>query len=252
MVRRARMSPDGKVALVTGSGRGIGRAIACELARRGFILVINGRKDEEALDDTVREIESLGGRAIAILADMTVPQEVDLTISRVTEELGTIHVLVNNVGDFLLKPLLDVTPDEWTETVASNLHSAFFASRAAVLGMIENGWGRIINIGLAGSDIPGASPRITPYAVAKTGLWILTKCLAREVAGKGVTVNMVAPGVIDDPNRQQRYGSAVTVPAGRFGRPEEVAGAIMFFVDDRSSYITGTCVNVSGGWESVR
>jgi NAD(P)-dependent dehydrogenase (short-subunit alcohol dehydrogenase family) len=252
MVRGERMSLENKVALVTGSGRGIGRTISLELARLGLVLVVNGRKDEIGLKETISEIESFGGRAMAILADVTIPGEVELIVSRVREELGEIQVLVNNVGDFLSKPLLEVTPDEWKYIFASNLHSAFFTSRAVINGMIEKGWGRIVNIGLAGSEIPGAPPGITPYAAAKTGMLVLTKCLAREVAGKGITVNMVAPGIIEAPGDDVPEDLVSSIPAGRPGRPEEIAQMVSFLVTEATSYITGACISVGGGWESVR
>jgi len=246
------MSTEGKVALVTGSGTGIGRAISLELAGLGLSVAVNGRRDEGALEETISMIETRGGRAVAVLADVTIPAEVELMKRKVKEEFGDIQVLVNNVGDFLMKPLLEVTPAQWERTIASNLHSAFYTCQAVVGGMIENGWGRIVNIGLAGSDLPGASPEIASYAVAKTGLWVLTKCLSREVAGNGITVNMVAPGVIETSTDEPSNRLAHSVPAGRAGRVEEVARAVAFFVDEGSSYITGACLNVSGGWQSVR
>ncbi|MFQ6103625.1 MAG: SDR family NAD(P)-dependent oxidoreductase [Candidatus Glassbacteria bacterium] len=245
------MSLDGRTAFVTGSARGIGRAISIELTKLGLRVAVNGRAETDELKKTVSDIESLGGTAMAVLADVTVPEEAELAVRQVGKELGEIQVLVNNVGDFLLKPLLEVSPREWEYTIASNLHSAFFTSRIAVDGMIRKGWGRIVNIGLAGSDAPGASPKIAPYAIAKTGLWIFTKCLARELAGKGVTVNMVAPGIIDTSVEETSLDVASLVPAGRSGTPQEVARVVSFLVEEASSYITGACINVSGGWESA-
>jgi len=246
------VSVEGRVALVTGSGAGIGRAISLELAGQGLAVAVNGHRDTEALRETISLIEKLGSRTVAVQADVTVPGEVELMVRKVREELGEIQVLVNNVGDFLMKPLLEVTSDQWEHMIASNLHSAFYTCSTVIGGMIETGWGRIVNIGLAGSDLPGASPEIAPYAVAKTGLWVLTKCFSKEAASLGVTVNMVAPGVIETSTDEPSQRLAREVPAGRAGRVEEVARAVSFLVDEESSYITGACLNVSGGWESVR
>ncbi len=246
------MNRSEKVALVTGSAVGIGRSIALRLAADGFLIALNGRGDRPELGETKRTIEASGGRAAIVPADVTDPAEAARLVETVGRKLGPVSVVVNNVGDFLLKPLLEVEPQEWDSVIASNLHSAFYVSRAAVLPMKEAGWGRIVSIGLAGADLLSSSPNITPYAIAKSGLLLFTRSLSRELAPAGITANMVAPGIIDSGPESVTGSMLKSIPAGRPGTPEEVARVVSFLVHESSSYITGACISVGGGWESVR
>jgi 3-oxoacyl-[acyl-carrier protein] reductase len=246
------MNRNEAAALVTGSAAGIGRAIARRLAEDGFRIALNGRRHRPELERTKRKIEESGGLAVIVPADVTDPEEAARLVETVHRELGPVTVLVNNVGEFLLKPLLEVEPEEWQSVIASNLHSAFYVSRASVPAMKEAGRGRIVSIGLAGADLLSSSPNITPYAIAKSGLLLLTRSLSRELGPSGITANMVAPGIIDSGSEALTDSMLKSIPAGRPGTPEEVARVVSFLVHESSSYITGACINVGGGWESVR
>ncbi|MBN1504990.1 MAG: SDR family oxidoreductase [Candidatus Eisenbacteria bacterium] len=241
---------EGKVAMVTGGGTGIGKAVSLALGRSGAIVVVNYRSLKAPAEATAAQIRAEGGRAAAVCADVSSPKGATAAVKAAVSEFGRLDILVNNVGDFLHKPLLEVTSEEWTAVVRSNLDSAFFCSLRAVPHMRKRGWGRIVNLGVAGCDNLRAFPNTTAYNVAKTGVLILAKSLAREVAPFGITVNVVAPGLIDTGALARREMKKLepTLPMRRAGTPDEVAEAVLFLVSERASYITGACVPVSGGW----
>ncbi len=241
---------EGRAALVTGGGRGIGRAISLALGGAGANVAVNYRSRKGPADLVVREIRACGGNAVVIRADVSTPDGAARAVEAAVRKFGRLDMLINNVGDFLYKPVLEVTPEEWTETLRSNLDSAFYCSLRAVPHMKKRGWGRIVNVGVAGCDSVRAFPNTTAYNVAKTGVLILTKSLANEVAPFGITANLVAPGLIDTGTRSGRMMKKfqARVPAGRAGTPDEVAAAVLFLVSEAASYVTGACVPVSGGW----
>jgi NAD(P)-dependent dehydrogenase (short-subunit alcohol dehydrogenase family) len=238
------------VALVTGGGAGIGKAIALALGRAGASVVVNYRSRREPADAVVRAIRAAGGRAVVVHADVSSPRGASRAVDAAVSEYGRLDVLVNNVGDFLYKPLLEVTPEEWRATIQNNLDSAFYCSLRALPHMKKRGWGRIVNLGVAGCDGTRAFPNTTAYNVAKTGVLILARSLAREVAPFGITVNVVAPGLIDTGALARRMMKKfeASLPMRRAGTPEEVADVVLFLVSENASYITGACVPVSGGW----
>ncbi|RIH89926.1 3-oxoacyl-[acyl-carrier-protein] reductase FabG [Meiothermus luteus] len=233
-----------RVALVTGSARGIGRAILLALAGAGFDVAVHYRTSEEEAEETRRQAEGLGVRAIKLRADVTRLEEAQGLIRAVVEGLGGLHVLVNNVGDYLKKPVEALSPEEWCRILDSNLNAPFYLTQAALPYLCASGYGRVVNLGFAGAQQLRAWPQITPYAVAKTGLILYTKALAQRLAPRGVTVNVVAPGVAE--NSVSKPVSEI--PMGRLAALSEVARAVLFFVEEGSGYLTGQVLEVAGGW----
>lgn len=233
-----------RVALVTGSAKGIGRAIVLALAQQGFDVAVHYHKSALEAEQTRQEAEQQGVRAIKVSADLTRMQEAHRLIEDVVGQLGGLQVLVNNVGNYLKKPIEETTPEEWHAMLDSNLHAPFYLTQAALSYLSQTGYGRVVNIGFAGAQNLLARPEITPYVIAKTGLILYSKALAQRLAPRGVTVNVVAPGVAENSLSKPLN----EIPMGRLAYLEELARAVLFFVDERNSYITGQVVEVSGGW----
>jgi len=239
---------DGKVAVVTGASRGIGRAIALELARRGAMVVCAAR--EQNAQAVADEIVASGGRAETATADMTDTASLEALIGGVVARLGRIDVLVNNAGITRDQLMLRMKRADWDDVLTTNLTAAFTLSQAALKPMIKQRSGRIIAI----SSVVGQSGNAgqANYAASKAGLIGFCKSLAREVASRNVTVNVVAPGLIEtDMTRaltadQQKDWSA-QIPLGRPGTPADVAAAVCFLASDEASYITGQVLAVNGG-----
>jgi NAD(P)-dependent dehydrogenase (short-subunit alcohol dehydrogenase family) len=233
-----------KVALVTGSSKGIGRSILLALAQQGFAVAVHYRSSGAQAEQTRLEAQALGVRAIKVQADITQLDQAQNLIDGVVKELGGLQVLVNNVGDYLKKPIDQTTPKEWQTLLDSNLNAPFYLTQAALPHLCASGYGRVINLGLAGAQNLVARPAITPYAIAKTGMILYSKALAERLATKGVTVNVVAPGVAETSVSQP----VDEIPMGRLGQLGELARAVLFFVNEESGYITGQVLEVAGGW----
>lgn len=246
------MTTQQRTALVTGSTRGIGRAIALRLARDGCGVVVNHASDAPA-DAVLREIRALGVRAHAVRADLLDAEACRRLVGEATERLGPIDVLVNNLGPFLERSIVETTDADWRSMIDGNLSSAFFCARAVLPGMRERRSGCIINIGALNSEVsPGMTHEAPAYFVAKAGLMMLTRILARTEGRHGIRVNAVGPGFIEteayadwDPQEQARWRSYV--PLGRFGKPAEVAEAVSFLSSEKASYISGAVLQVHGG-----
>src|SRR5438067_10023290 len=243
---------EGRVALVTGSGRGLGRATALELARRGADLVVNDVPGNEGIaSDVVRELRGLGRRAIFLAADVSSAEQVDALFVRSAAELGPVDILINNAGINIDGLMRSADLAAWQTVLAVNLSGAFNCMRAAIPSMRERGWGRVVNVAsiVAERGVAG-----TPYySASKAGLIGLTKATAVEVARRGVTVNAVAPGYLDTTllsgySEAQRQAVCAAIPIGRLGRPEEVASVIAFLASEEASYLTGAVIEVPGGW----
>lgn len=244
------MELTGRVSLVSGSSRGIGRAIAVMLAEAGSDVVINYASNVDAAEEVVAQISKLGRRAMALKADVTNRGQVDGMVAEAQEKFGPIHILVNNAGITRDRSFLKLSPEQWREVLVTHLDGAFNLTGRLLPSMIEAKWGRIINITSIVGQIGNFGQ--SNYAVAKGGLMAFTKTLAREVATKGITVNAVSPGFIEtDMTATVPANVLETVkqltPVGRLGTPEEVAIAVRFLADPRAAFITGTIINVNGG-----
>jgi len=244
------MELKGKVSLVSGSSRGIGRAIAIALAEAGSDVVVNYVSNRAAAEEVVEKLKKLGRRAIAIKADVSSRQQVAEMVERAQDEFGIIQILVNNAGITRDRSFLKLSPEQWHEVIVTHLDGAFNLTGRLLPNMIESKWGRIINITSIVGQIGNFGQ--SNYAVAKGGLMAFTKTLAREVAHKGVTINAVSPGYIETdmtaavPTQVLEQVKQIT-PMGRLGRPEEVAVAVRFLADPDASFITGQIINVNGG-----
>lgn len=252
-------SSESRVAIVTGAGQGIGRAIACRLARDGFAISIVDI-NAAALDKVKKEIEDLGTSVLAITADLTKLDEIQKVINR-SAEWGPLTVLVNNAGRVLITPFLEIAEDEWDAIMTLNLKTVFFAMQFAVSKMNEGG--RIVNL----SSISGRSgrPDQAHYAAAKSAVISLTQSAALSFAPRGITVNAICPGVVDTPmtsriheirastlgiTPQESLNRMIArIPLGRLQSPDDIAGTVSFLCSPDAAYITGQSLNVCGGME---
>ncbi len=241
---------SGKVAIVTGASRGIGRAIALELARRGAAVVVNYHTNEAAAQEVVAEIERAGGRALAVQADVSQAEEAKRLVDTATEVFGQVDILVNNAGVTRDTLLLRMSEEDWDVVLNTNLKGAFHCIKAAARTMVRRRFGRIINItsvaGLAG-NVGQAN-----YCAAKAGLIGLTKAVAKELGPRNITVNAVAPGFVETDMTvnlpQDLKDTAIRMtPLGRAGTPEDIAKAVAFLASDEAAFITGQVLSVDGG-----
>jgi 3-oxoacyl-[acyl-carrier protein] reductase len=231
-------------ALVTGSARGIGRALVLALAEDGYDVAIHYRTSAAAAEAVVREAGAHGVRALALQADVTVEQEARGLVESAHRELGRLDVLVNNVGNYHFGPLDELDAATWHAMFDSNLHATFYTCQSAVPILRRQGGGRIVNVGYAGSEILRARPGIVAYAAAKTGVILYSKALARSEAAAGITVNVVSPGVMENSVTQPTS----EIPMGRAGRLDELVAAVRYLLSPGAAYVTGANLEVAGGW----
>jgi 3-oxoacyl-[acyl-carrier protein] reductase len=239
---------QGKVAIVTGASRGIGRATALALAAEGATVVVNYASSQEAADRVVAEVEALGSSAIALPADVSKADQVDGLINAVMEKWGQVDVLVNNAGITRDTLLLRMKPEDWQAVIDLNLTGVFLCTRAVSKIMLKQRSGRIVNITSVAGQM--GNPGQANYSAAKAGVIGFTKTVAKELATRGITVNAVAPGFITTDMTADVKADAILqfIPLGRYGKPEEVAGLIRFLAaDPAAAYITGQVMNVDGG-----
>lgn len=244
------MTLTGKTALITGASRGIGRAIAEDLARHGAKVVLNYAKDAEGAQAGVEAIKAAGGAAQAVQADVSDFKAAEGLIKTTIDTLGGLDILVNNAGTTRDMLIMLMPEADWDTVIQTNLKSAFNCSKAAVKVMMRKRAGRIINI-TSVSGIAGNAGQ-TNYSASKAGLIGFTKALAREVAARNITVNAVAPGFVptaltNDLPADMKDASLKAIPLGRWGKPEEIAYAVTFLASDEAAYITGQVLSVDGG-----
>ncbi len=240
----------GQVALVTGASRGIGRAIALELAKKGAKVAVNYAGSQDKALEVVKEIESFGGEAIAVQADVSDNTQVTQMIKTVEEKLGPINILVNNAGINRDNLLMRLKEEDWDQVMATNLKGVFNCTKAVIRGMMKERKGKIINI----SSVVGLSGNIgqSNYAASKAGIIGFTKAMAQELASRNIQVNAVAPGFITTDMTQQLTSEMQEqilnrIPLKRFGKPEDVANAVSFLASPAADYITGQVLCVDGG-----
>ncbi|MBW1961157.1 MAG: SDR family oxidoreductase [Deltaproteobacteria bacterium] len=251
------MNSDKKVAIVTGAGAGIGRAIALKLASEGYAVAIVDVEEERAHRVT-QEIRECNAQAEAIACDVGKKTEAFRMVQETVRLLGEVELLVNNAGIVRLGPLADFSEDLWRELFRVNVDGVFFCCQAVLPSMVDRNRGNIVNIASWNGKL--GAPNFGAYSATKAAVISLTQSLAREVASVGIRVNAVCPGIIGDtPMREQvqqegkAYGlppaeqRAKTIPMGRLGRPEEIANAVVFLASDKASYMTGQAINVTGG-----
>jgi 3-oxoacyl-[acyl-carrier protein] reductase len=239
-----------KIAIVTGASRGIGAAIAVELASQGATVVVNHRDSAAQADAVVAQIVAAGSQALAIQADVSVFADAQRLIKETLEHFGRVDILVNNAGTTRDTLLLMMSEDAWDVVMQTNLKSAFNCSKAALRPMIKQRAGRIINISSV-SGLAGQAGQ-TNYSASKAGMIGFTKALAREVGGRNITANAVAPGFVptvltEALTAEQKQAAIAMTPLGRFAKPEEIAYAVAFLASDRAAFITGQILSVDGG-----
>ncbi|HEY9720525.1 MAG TPA: SDR family oxidoreductase [Oscillatoriaceae cyanobacterium] len=236
---------EGRVALVTGSAKRLGRTLAEGLAALGARVAVHYRHSAAEADEVVAGILARGGQAAAFSADVTDPADCERLVAEVRAHFGALHVLVNNVGDYIERNVLEFEPADWRAMIDSNLHSAFYMCHFALPGMRGEDYGRIVNIGFAATDCPQANVNATAYAIAKAGVITLSKSLAVALRESPITVNVVSPGVLEN---SVTHPPLRDVPKGRWGQPEEMLSAIAYLLSPQADYVTGQHLEVAGGW----
>ena len=241
----------GKVAIVTGGGRGIGKAISLGLAGAGASVAVCSRTQKE-IDGVADEIRKMGGKALSVVTDLTVNEQIENTVNRTIQEFGKIDILVNNAARSFLRSLLDLREDGWDKVFNTNVKAVWLLSRAVARRMIEQKSGRIINITTVGAE--KAELGMAAYGCSKAALKMLTRCMAREWAQYGINVNAVGPGLTRTDFSKPIWSNpdvakhvAAMIPKGRLAEPEEIVGSVLFLASDAANFITGHSIYVDGG-----
>jgi NAD(P)-dependent dehydrogenase (short-subunit alcohol dehydrogenase family) len=244
---------EGKTALVTGSGRNIGRAIALDLAKQGANVVVNGHRDKNAVDTVVEEIKASGGKGLGYMADVSSPEQVAAMVNETINTFGSVDIVVSNVGIRRMQPFMDISIDDWNNVLGSNLSPAFYLAKCAIPHMQRRKWGRIILI----SGFDGFWGQITQRAhnvTCKAGLHGLAMALAREFGPDGITANTVVPGAIDTERDWSQYvhqpskeETLQAIPVRRLGDPMEIAAACTYLSSNGGGFVSGQAIHVNGG-----
>ncbi len=241
---------DDKIALVTGSSKGLGKAIAIRLAEKGVRVAVNYNTSPDAAGEVVKAITDAGGSAIAVKADVSNLDQVVAMVKHVEEELGAVEILVNNAGIINDQLLMRMSDEAWQQVIDINLNGTFYCTRAVLRNMVRARWGRIINIG----SVVGmrGNPAQTNYSASKAAIMGFTKALAKEVATRNITANVVTPGYFETETTailtdEQKAYWLNAIPQGHFGEVDDVAHMVTYLADEKAKYITGQVISVDGG-----
>jgi len=241
---------ESRVALIAGGVRGIGRALALTLARRGWTIAACYRKSETEAAAVLSELESIGAKTLLVRADVSDPAAAENLVRRVEDTYGRIDALIHCIGSYHRVHLMQESIEGWHGMFDNNLHPVFYLSRAAAPGMIQRGWGRIVNFGMVNADQLVGQPFITAHYIAKIGVIVLTRSLAKILAPHGITVNSISPGFIDTGSvpQEEISRSFQSIPAGYMGSPDDAAAAVCYLLSDEARYVNGTNIYLSGAW----
>lgn len=233
-----------QIAVVTGAAKGLGRAVALHLAKKNYKVVLHYHKSKEDATIVQQEIENFGGNATIFQADLNEKIGIENLISFAETTFGRIDVLINNVGNYLKKDILEVEYEEWNDIMNNNLTSAFYLSKLSAKIMQKQQFGRIINLGFASVGQIQAEPMILPYFIAKTGVLLLTKSLAKELAKDNINVHLISPGVLENSISKPLE----EIPKGRLATFEEFCNVLDLLISKENDYLTGTHIEIAGGW----
>ncbi len=239
-----------KVALITGGARGIGRAVALDLGERGWSVAVCYRTSAKDGADVVDAVQKSGSKGLALQCDVSDPNAAARMVRRVEDEWGGIDALINCAGPYHRVGLLEESVEGWHSMFDNNLHPVFYLSKAVSPGMMQRKWGRIVCFSMANADQLIAQPQLTAHYIAKVGLLVLARSLARVLAPHGITVNAISPGFVDTGSAPKEELAAMTkrIPAGYLGTVEDAASAVRFLLSEEARYINGANIHLSGGW----
>jgi 3-oxoacyl-[acyl-carrier protein] reductase len=241
---------ESRVAVIAGGVRGVGRVLALLLARRGWRIAACYKQSEADASTLRSELQALEVQSLVVRADVSNPDAAQDLVRQVETEFGPIDALINCVGSYHRVPLMQESIEGWHSMFDNNLHPVFYLCRAAAPGMIQRGWGRIVNFSIVNADQHTGQPFVTAHYIAKIGVLVLTRSLARILAPHGITVNAISPGFIDTGSvpSEELAQSFKSIPAGYLGNPDDVASAVTYLLSDEARYVNGANIQVSGGW----
>ena len=243
-------SVEPRVALITGGVRGIGRAVALALAKRGWTVAACYRSNEAAAAELDSMLHAIGARGMVKGSDVSVPQNAESLVCQVEEEYGRIDALINCVGAYHRVHLMQESIEGWHSMFDNNLHPVFYLSRAVAPGMIQRKWGRIVNFSMVNADQRVGQPYVTAHYIAKIGVNVLTRSLAKILAPDGITANTISPGFIETGSvpQEELSRSFQSIPAGYMGTPDDAAGAVLYLLSEEARYVNGANIQLSGAW----